>query len=302
MFDYQQLETLIDIEREGSFENTAYLKRVSKSAISQKSYNIDHRIGLATVARNPSNLTAFGKSLCRHIEKVQLLESRLVLKHRETFDSKSFDRAVLKIAFEDVLPSRFFLGHLEPNLERKSRFPLEMVVARHSDAIDCLHSQEVSAAISNVEIKSKYFESYCLDPVPCVAVTSPNYAQTAFATGFSAPSVLKACRAAYDRFNDLNQRFAKEMLDVDLGAPRFKLSSLYGIRNLCVDGCAWAILPAHLVRDQLRSGELVNLHPGNSLEAPLYWHVSSFLDDLIKDVTTTICETAADLASTSLAP
>lgn len=297
MFDYQQLETLVDIEREGSFENTAHLKRVSKSAISQKSKNIDHRIGFATVGRSPSHPTAFGKSLCRHIEKVRLLESSLILRYGDLFDATHFDRAILRVAFDDVLPSRFLLEHLEPKLERRSRYPFEMVIARRSNAIDYMVTQNVGAAISGLKVDSKHFVSHTLDPFTYVAVTSPDYAKSAFPNGFDASAVIVARSAAYDRSNDLNNRFVKQSFDIELGAPSFKISSFYGIRNLCVDGCAWAMLPTHLVRDHLQDGQLVDLHPGFSLKVQLYWHVSAFLDELVKDITETIGETAHRLAN-----
>jgi len=291
MFDYNQLETLCLLEREGSLENTAKFKRVSKSALTQQTRNIDQSFGYPVVSRNPSSTTIKGSSLCKHVEIVKLMESALAIRHGHIFNTQAFDRAVLRISINDDLVSRSLLEHLLPKLRKQSHFPYEMIVARKSTAMDQVKNQSVSAAISSENDNTKGIKTYPLGNLPCVAVAAPNYFDVNFSDGFDLNATRSAHSASYDRTNDLNARFIRMLFDDEIGLPTFRLPSHYGVFNLCIDGVAWSVLPRHLVADDLQSGTLIDLCPGAILEVPIYWHVASYLDSLIVDASQSIFET-----------
>ncbi|MEM7289142.1 MAG: LysR substrate-binding domain-containing protein [Pseudomonadota bacterium] len=189
------------------------------------------------------------------------------------------------------------MEHLEPKLQCRSCFPFEIVIARQSDALTYLASQNISAALSCDKNTSRHFVTHDLGTFSHVAVANPNYARRAFEDGFSADTVIKAKTAAYDPSNTLNARFAKQTTNTDLGSPNFKISSFHGILNLCLDGYAWAVLPRHLVQPHIKNGSLVDLCPGAELAIPMFWHVSAFLDDLLADLTSIIEDTAGQLCA-----
>ncbi|POR49152.1 regulatory helix-turn-helix LysR family protein [Paraburkholderia eburnea] len=78
MLDYALLDALAAVVRHGSFERAAGALNVTPSAVSQRVKLLEERVGAVLVKRGqPCVATAAGALLCRHTERVQLLEAEL---------------------------------------------------------------------------------------------------------------------------------------------------------------------------------------------------------------------------------
>ncbi|MDE1929812.1 MAG: ArgP/LysG family DNA-binding transcriptional regulator, partial [Burkholderiales bacterium] len=78
MLDYPALEALAAVIRQGSFDRAARALHVTPSAISQRIRLLEERIGCALVVRaQPCRATDTGRRLCRHVDRVRLLEQEL---------------------------------------------------------------------------------------------------------------------------------------------------------------------------------------------------------------------------------
>src|SRR6201995_151704 len=78
MLDYALLDALAAVVRHGSFERAANELNVTPSAVSQRVKLLEERVGSVLVKRgNPCTATTSGALLCRHTERVQLLEAEL---------------------------------------------------------------------------------------------------------------------------------------------------------------------------------------------------------------------------------
>ncbi|RZI91579.1 MAG: LysR family transcriptional regulator, partial [Variovorax sp.] len=78
MLDYAALNALAAVVREGSFDRAARALNVTPSAVSQRIKLLEERIGGALLVRGtPCVATDIGLTLCRHIERVDMLEHEL---------------------------------------------------------------------------------------------------------------------------------------------------------------------------------------------------------------------------------
>src|SRR4051794_41418750 len=78
MLDYSSLSAVAVIVREGSFERAARVLNVTPSAISQRIKQLEDRLGGVLIVRGqPCTATEMGRLICRHVEKVGMLEHDL---------------------------------------------------------------------------------------------------------------------------------------------------------------------------------------------------------------------------------
>src|SRR3954451_2864190 len=78
MLDYAGLHALAAVVREGSFERAARALHVTPSAVSQRVKLLEERTGGALLVRGqPCVATEAGLQLCRHVERVGMLEHEL---------------------------------------------------------------------------------------------------------------------------------------------------------------------------------------------------------------------------------
>ena len=80
MLDYPSLAAVASVVREGSFERAARALHVTASAVSQRIKGLEERLGSVLIVRGtPCTATDAGRLLCRHIERVGMLELDLQL-------------------------------------------------------------------------------------------------------------------------------------------------------------------------------------------------------------------------------
>src|ERR1700753_3821693 len=78
MLDYASLSAVAAVVREGSFERAARTLNVTPSAVSQRIKQLEERLGGVLIVRGrPCTATAMGRSICRHVEQVGMLEHEL---------------------------------------------------------------------------------------------------------------------------------------------------------------------------------------------------------------------------------
>jgi LysR family transcriptional regulator (chromosome initiation inhibitor) len=78
MLDYPSLRAVAAIAQTGSFERAAEQLGVTPSAVSQRVKQLEERLGAALIVRGqPCIATQQGERLCRHMERVGVLEGEL---------------------------------------------------------------------------------------------------------------------------------------------------------------------------------------------------------------------------------
>lgn len=79
MIDYAAARAVAAVVRTGSFERAAASLNVTPSAVSQRVKHLEERLGAVLIERGtPCTATEKGLSLCRHMERVGMLEKELM--------------------------------------------------------------------------------------------------------------------------------------------------------------------------------------------------------------------------------
>src|ERR1700722_3262640 len=151
MLDYASLAAVAAVAREGSFENAARALRVTPSAVSQRVKQLEERLGSVLIVRGtPCRATASGRLLCRHVERVGMLEHDL----RRTLPGTGHTqgpqgRVALRVGVNADSLGTWFLGAIAPFLEREAAL-LDLTVDDESHTAQWLRDSEVVAAVTSL--------------------------------------------------------------------------------------------------------------------------------------------------------
>ena len=78
MLDYASLAAVAAVVQQGSFDRAAKALNVTPSAVSQRVKLLEERLGTVLIKRGqPCTATEAGRLLCRHVERVGMLEHDL---------------------------------------------------------------------------------------------------------------------------------------------------------------------------------------------------------------------------------
>ena len=232
------------------------------SAISQQLRKLELEVGLSLFNRNTRHisLTEAGsiyyhtsKELIRVAENAQMQIEQL----QETPSGK------LKI----IAPEGFGGGLLSSPLNTLlSQFPkIAVSLELTPDPVDIIASGADLAItlyeVKDVNLNCRHMATWNL--MLCVAATHPLATQNVT----TIEELLPHAYIAYPAMEDyvLNNQDRKDFIQ---NTPRLHVNSMQAMIRLTRDGLGFAILPEPEVRDQLASGELVNILPG--------WNVPTF--------------------------
>lgn len=160
MLDYALLEALLAVERESSFEGAARSLGVTSSAISQRIKLLEQRIGAITVNRQtiPVMPTEFGTNLCRHTEKVMLLEQSVILENECHFRSYQVSGRTLKILLNEESLSSWFVDVFQAEEKHDDPFMFEIEIVDLDNSQSQLKAGAALAAVSGTKKLHKDFE------------------------------------------------------------------------------------------------------------------------------------------------
>lgn len=284
LFDYPYLETLLAVETEGTFEKAARLEGVTRSAISQKIRLLEERWGAAIITRKPVSTTKLGHLLCRHIEHVRLLESRLQMQFGHQFDTSDILPNGIPLVFQDDLHPTGYLQNLTALVDEQSDFYLDVTTATGAELAEKMKSGLVKTAISTMFVASPLYDHYHLGSVDFQAVASPRFAKSNTGTPASESDLWCAPSFDYSASSNLCARYLSQRFGVVGDTNSDYLPSTHGILNACLDHKCWAMLPSTLVKKDLLAGRLVDLGTDDGLIIDLYFYISKILDRTFPNV------------------
>jgi len=86
----------------------------------------------------------------------------------------------------------------------------------------------------------------------------------------------------FDRKDRLQARWVRRICHRSIETPRHWLPSAQGFVDAARAGMGWGMLPASMAADALRTGALVELVPGSTLQVPLYWQQARAAPQLLE--------------------
>ena len=287
MLDYSALSALAAVIREGSFERAALALHVTPSAVSQRIRLLEERVGCALVVRDqPCRATETGRRLCRHVDRVRLLEQEL---HGAlpALAPAGIARVALPIAVNADSLATWFAPAIAA-FAADAPVLVELAVDDQDHTTEWLRSGSVLAAVTGTARPAAGCNSRPLGAMRYLAAASPSFVARHFAGGVGAGSLVQAPSLVFNTKDELQARWVRRLCHRHVELPRHTLPSPQAFVTAAVAGMGWGLHPQALIASHLQDGSLVELLPDTPLEVPLYWQharaASTLLDGLSREV------------------
>ncbi len=306
MLDYSLVAAVAAVVREGSFERAAEALHVTPSAVSQRVKLLEERLGRPLVVRGqPCRATAAGDALCRHAERLVLMEHELAQAVPGLLDADAGTAPApptLALAVNaDSLATWFIAAVADVAASRGWLFDLRIEDQDHT--AEQLARGEVLAAVTALAAPLRGCRSRPLGALRYRATASPAFVARHFARGVDVASLAAAPCLVFNRQDRLQDRWIAQQTGADgLAPPRHWLPSTRGFVDAARAGLGWGLNPEPLVRDELARGTLCELVPGAVLDVPLHWQQLRAAEPLLAPLTQAVLVAAAALLQPLVSP
>ncbi|MFM1987365.1 MAG: transcriptional regulator [Pseudomonadota bacterium] len=257
MLDYALIEAVAAVLREGSFERAARGLGVTPSAVSQRVKLIEERMGTALIVRGqPCVPTEAGARLCRHAERVAMLEADL--RHALPAVSglgRPADRPVLPIAVNADSLATWFADVIAEAAADGGPL-LDVSIDDQDHTAEWLQRGRVLAAVTSTGTPLPGCRSRRLGALRYRATASPAFVRRWFADGVSARTLAAAPCLVFDRKDRLQHRWAARVSRREVEFAAHRLPSAHAFVAAALAGVGWGMNPEALVTAHLKAGRL----------------------------------------------
>ena len=291
MIDYSAASAVAMVVRTGSFEKAAKALHVTPSAISQRVKQIEERMGTVLIERGtPCRATDKGAWLCRHMELVGQLENNLLEQLPELGDVAS-GPATVDIAVNADSLGTWFLPAMAEFAERANVL-LNIAVDDQDHTVDWLRRGRVLAAVTSMSEPVSGCTVVALGHLRYAATASPDFVARYFADGVTLDAMKRAPALTFNQKDSMQRDWLATNIATTAASPTHWLPSTQGFVEACLLGMGWSLNPVDLVRGHIKEGRLVELIPGATMDIPLYWQVSRWVDNLFPELTRHVVDAA----------
>lgn len=293
MLDYPSLLAVAAVVQQGSFDRAAKALNVTPSAVSQRVKLLEERLGTVLIARGqPCTATEAGRLLCRHVERVGMLEQDL----RETLPQVAHEtdadaRATLRLAVNaDTLATWFITAMAQ--FTRHENALLDIALDDEEHTVGWLRTGRVLAAVTSHAQAVQGCNSVALGKLRYLAVASPQFVKRHFSAGVDATALSRAPSLRFSPKDRLQAIWMRRLCRRDVHAPAHWLPSTQAFVDAAIAGLGWGMNPDSLIRQHLKSGALVEVVADRPLLVPLYWQHTRLQVPMLDRLTRTVIATA----------
>jgi len=292
-FQFDQLQTLLALVEEGTFDAAARRLRLTQSAVSQRIKALERSAGQVLVQRSTPVLpTDAGTVLLRLARQASLLDAdaRSELRGRGA-DGSAFPMALAVNA--DSLAT-WFLEAVAP-LARSGDVAFDIHREDQEHTTSLLRSGTVMAAVTST---ADAVQGCSVEPLGAMryrAVCTPGFqSDHAIASGVHA-ALARVPRIDFDRRDDLQATIVRGVADsgATQQARHFVPTSSDFARAVLL-GFGWGMLPEQQCSVELETGRLVEIAPGQYTEVRLFWQRWNLASPLLDAVTDAVTAGARD--------
>lgn len=272
MIDYALLDALAAVVRHGSFDRAASELNVTASAVSQRIKLLEERVGSVLVKRGqPCVATASGALLCRHTERVRLLEAQLADEMPSMAGSLLGQSwPTLRVAVNDDSVGTWFVDAVAAFCAQR-RMLLDLVIDDQDYTAQRIRDGSVQGAVTTQAEPVQGCRSVRLGRMRYLAVCSPAFFDRYFGDGVNREALRRAPCVVFNPKDALQARFMRRVTRAELDPPQHWMPHVGGYLRACVTGLGWGMCPTQMIDALLERGELVALAPGRHLDVDLYW-------------------------------
>lgn len=295
MLDYIQLEALLAVKREGSFEKAGKALGITPIAIARRVEKLGVSLGATLLDRKPTRPTNAGMALCGYAEQIEVVEQQL-LDEQRTLGLQSADPidsgTSLKIAISDDNLTGWFQQVLKDHLQFNEHPLLDITMADPDHSIELIKSGDVIAALSSARQPVYGFKAHHIGSITHRAVASPDFVKRHFKDGVTANSASTAPSLRHNSQDGLILQWLEQVFETTAQTSPMRLPCRSVILDSCLRGTAWCMLPDDELRQHLADGTLIELVPETPVQKDLYWHVSSAMVEPMAEITASIRKAA----------
>ena len=293
MIDYAALRAVAAVVRTGSFERAAASLHVTPSAISQRVKHLEERLGAVLIERGtPCTATDKGLALCRHMDRVGMLEKDLMEQLPELSGSEgAAQRVTVNVATNADSLGTWFLEAIA-SFTRTTDYLVNVAIDDEDHTADWLRRGRVLAAVTSMERPVQGCRVTPLGSLSYLATASPDFVARYFPQGLTEEAFQRAPALTFNQKDRLQNVWAREVFGHDLAFPTHWLPSTQSFLEGSLAGMGWALNPVQLARPHLDRGELVELVPGKVLERRLFWQINRLAADQLQELSRSILAVA----------
>jgi LysR family transcriptional regulator (chromosome initiation inhibitor) len=296
-FDPDALECLAAIIEEGGFERAAQRLSITQSAVSQRLRALEAQVGTVLIVRSrPLKPTGAGQLMLKHAKMMRLLRADLEKDLKELAPSSTGggrDEERISVAINADSIATWALPALDA-LARNG-LPIEIITDDQEFTHEWLREGQVLGCVTSLGQALRGCRMEALGTMDYVVVAQADYAAEHCPKGLNAHNFHKLPFVAFNRKDNLQHNFVTRAF----GLPRVMLKQLFvpsseGQVRAVLGGWGVSVLPELRVRDQLASGELVNLAHRHQLGVALYWHCWNLSSDVLDGLSAALRGAAAN--------
>lgn len=273
MLDYALLDALAAVVRHGSFERAANELNVTPSAVSQRVKLLEERIGSILVKRGqPCIATPSGALLCRHTERVRLLEAELTgrMPLMPGGGALAYAWPTLRVAVNDDSVGTWFIDAVGAFCVERETL-LDLVIDDQDHTAQRIRDGSVQGAVTTQASPVQGCRATRLGTMRYVAVCTPQFFARYFASGVTRDSLRRAPCVVFNAKDALQARFVRRVTRAVVDPPVHWVPHVGGFLRACSTGLGWGMCPMQMIGGPLAAGLVVELLPGRTLDVDLYW-------------------------------
>lgn len=286
MLDYQALGAVSAVIQTGSFERAASLLHVTPSAVSQRVKNLEERLGAVLIVRGaPCRATETGEWLCRHMETIGLMEQALIARLPGLGAARTDGQPVtVPVAINADSLGTWFI-EAAAAFSRHGAFLLNLAIDDEDHTAEWLEGGRVSAAVTSLAKPVAGCRRHALGMLRYHATASPDFMARHFPDGVTTEALRRAPGLTFNQKDRLQVEWIRRVFGHAVAFPTHWLPSTQGFLDASRAGMGWCLNPAPLVADLLKSGALVELCPGRTLDVPLFWQINRLSEAVLSTLT-----------------
>jgi LysR family transcriptional regulator (chromosome initiation inhibitor) len=287
--DPKQTEAFRSVIETGSFEQAALRLHLTPPAISQRVRALESALGNALVVRSrPCRPTEVGQRLLQYLRRATLLEADLLADLAEQSDAPLIVVAALNA---DSLGTWFFPALAEVLI--RERVLLDLTVEDQDHTYSLLETGLAIGCISTEPKPMRGCTAEALGSMRYRLVASDAFRQRFFPQGLTRAAARRAPMVAYTRKDRLQSAFLVQRFGLPEGSyPTHFVPGAephyYAIRY----GLGYGMVPELLLKDDLASGDIIDLAPDAPRDVALYWHTWKVQSPRMENLSRQIVEAA----------
>lgn len=294
-YDTDQLEALLSVVDEGTFEGAARRLVLTQSAVSQRIKALEARVGRVLVIRStPCRPTADGEHLVRLARQVWLLGA-------ETTDQLGVDGASSAISVPVAMNADSLATWCVEVLRAAAAWDdvlLHVHVEDQEHSARLLRSGAVMGAITSDPTAVQGCSTESLGSMRYFPVATPDLLARHRSTRRVRWRELPVVR--FNERDDLQERVLQEHgLAGHQEAPTHRVPSTEGFAVAVRLGLGWGALPEQQLDGGLEDGALVRLPGTRPIEVPLHWQRWRLSSPTLDAVTAAVVSAAGTLVTSA---